>query len=158
MRFRKLHRAAVAAAAAGLMFAAARAQAPGADYSHVGATPGSWAYVTVSGGSEARFVDATGTIRLAVGCVRAARQVTIARISQSPAAALFVWTTGGSRNLPARFDQNSYRVSAQVGAFDRLLDEIAFSRGKVAVAMAGAPPLVVTSSPEPGRVFEDCRA
>ncbi len=158
MRFRKLRMAAVAAAAAALLFAPAWAQAPGGDYSHVGATPGSWAYVIVSGGSEARFVDSTGTIRLAVGCARAARQVSIARISQAPATALFVWTTGGSRTLPARFDQNSYRVSAQLRAYDSLLDAMAFSRGKVAVAMAGAPALVVTSSPEPGRVFEDCRA
>jgi hypothetical protein len=158
MRFAGMRIAAVGAAGAALLFAAARAQAPGADYSHVGATPGSWSYVTVSGGSEARFVDSTGTIRLAVGCARAARQVTIARISQSPAAALSVWTTGASRNLPARFDQNSYRVSAQLAAYDRLLDGIAFSRGKIAVAMAGAPALVVTSSPEPARVFEDCRA
>ena len=158
MKLRKLRHFAQVATAAALSLAAAQAQAPGGDYSHVGATPGSWGYVAVSGGSEARFVDTSGTIRLAIGCARAARQVTISRISAAPATALFVWTTGGSRNLPARFDQKSYRASAQVGAYDSLLDAIAFSRGKVAVAMAGAPALVVTSAPEAGRVFEDCRS
>ncbi len=158
MTFRSSCRIALVAIASAVACAAGQAQAPGGDYSQVAVTPGSWVYASVSGGTEARFVDSTGTIRLAVTCRRAGRQVSISRISAAPATALFVWTTGGSRNLPARFDQNSYRVSAQLAAYDSLLDAIAFSRGKVAFAMVGAPALAVVSSPEPARVFEDCRA
>ena len=158
MTLRKSCSIALAAIASALLPAAGQAQAPGGDYGQVAATPGSWGYVTVSGGSEARFVDSTGTIRLAVTCARAARRVTISRISAAPATSLFVWTSGGSRNLPARFDQKSYRVSAQLSAYDSLLDAIAFTRGKIAFAMPGAPALAVASSPEPARIFEDCRA
>ena len=151
-------RFAILAAACTLPFAIADAQTAPADYSNSATAPGSWSYVAIAGGSEARFMDATGTIRLVVGCSRATRQVTIARTSAAPAASVSVWTSSLSRDVPARFEPNAMRVSAQLAAFDGLLDAIVFSRGRFAVSMPGFSALVVTAGPEAARVIEDCRS
>ena len=148
------------AAAAALCFAAAAAAqvAPTVpDYSTAVPRAGSWGYVPVPGGSSARFVDTTGTTRLAIQCTKATRQVTIALTSAAPAATLSVWTTSMTRVLPARFEANAMRVAAQVSASDRLLDAIAFSRGRIAVDMPGSVAVVAPAAPEAARVIDDCR-
>ncbi|MBA3511537.1 hypothetical protein [Sphingomonas sp.] len=145
---------ALAPAAAGAQTAAAAAAV---DFNTVGAAPGSWAYQTMPGGSMARFVDATGTARLVLQCSRATRRVSIAVTSAQSAPSLLVWTSSASRNLPARFEPNAMRVTAELAAFDALLDAIAFSRGRIAVTMAGQVPQVVPAWPEPARTIEDCR-
>jgi hypothetical protein len=119
--------------------------------------PGSWRYAAAPGGSAASFVDATGTSRLVVQCQRATRQVSLSRISTTPAPSLQIWTDGAVRTLPARFEPNVFRVTVDLAASDRLLDAIAFSRGRIAVSMSGALPLVVPSWAEPARAIEDCR-
>ena len=127
------------------------------DFSTAAVAPGSWGYQPVPGGSEARFVDATGTARLVLHCTRANRQVSISHASSVPAASLSVWTSSASRILPARFEANAMRVTAEVFAQDPLLDAIAFSRGRFVVTMAGGAPLVVPAWPEAARTIEDCR-
>ena len=127
------------------------------DFSKAQVAPGSWRYGPAPGGSAASFVDATGTFRLVVQCNRAIRRVSISRISTIPAPVLQVWTSSAMRSLPARFEPNAFRVTADVAAFDALLDAVAFSRGRIAVSIAGAAPLVVPAWAEPARAIEDCR-
>ena len=50
-------------------------QAPAVDYSIAQPASGSWSYVAVPGGSEARFTDSTATIRLTIHCTKANRRV-----------------------------------------------------------------------------------
>jgi hypothetical protein len=130
---------------------------PAVDFSTAAVAPGSWSYQALPGGSEARFVDATGTARLVLHCTKATRQVSISHASGVPAASLSVWTSSASRNLPVRFEANAMRVTAELPASDPLLDAIAFSRGRLAVTMAGGSPLVVPAWPEAARTIEDCR-
>jgi hypothetical protein len=59
-----------------------------------------------------------------------------------------VRTTSLERTLPA---------TGILGAQDRLLDAIAFSRGRFSVEIAGTPRLILPSWPEPARAIEDCR-
>ncbi|WP_345907778.1 hypothetical protein [Sphingomonas sp. UBA4815] len=40
---------------------------------------------------------------------------------------------------------------------DRLLDAMAFSRGRFTIEQAGQPPLIIPAYAEVGRVIEDCR-
>ena len=148
--------AALAALAPAVAFSA-QAIAPAVDYGTVRAAPGAWTYQAIAGGSTARFSDSTGTARLVLECARATRRVTIARTSATPAASIFVWTSSAQRSLPARFEANAMRVAAELPAFDQLLDAIAFSRGRIAVTMPGAVPLVVPAWPEAARTVEDCR-
>jgi hypothetical protein len=49
-------------------------------------------------------------------------------------------------------------LTADLPATDRLLDEIAFRRGRFATAAAGAPMVAVPAWPETTRVIEDCRS
>lgn len=143
---------------ASLLLAASFAlSAQGADYSNATATPGGWAYRAQAGQSAAHFMDSSGTIRLFVTCTLANRTVTLSRTSSAPASSLTIWTDTAERTLPARFEPNAMRVTAGVQAADRLLDSIAFSRGRFAVSMPGFAPLVLVPGPEAARVFEDCR-
>ena len=143
---------------AALVPAAAAAQA---DFSTARVALGVWGYQAVPGGSMARFVDTTGTARLVLQCTKATRRVTISHTSAAPAPGLHVWTSSAARTLPARFEANAMRVTAELPAFDALLDGIAFSRGRIAVMMTGggtgAVPLVVPAWPEAARTIEDCR-
>ena len=151
----------IAASFAVAPFTALAAQAPvlapAVDYSAAAVAPGSWSYRPFPGGSEARFVDSTGIARLVLSCARATRRVSVSHTSSVPAASMFVWTSSASRNLAPRFEPNAMRVTADLAASDPLLDGLAFSRGRVAVALAGGTPLVVPAWPEAARTIEDCR-
>ena len=127
------------------------------DFNTARFAPGSWGYQSTAGGSMARFVDTTGTARLVLECTRATRRVSVSLTSTAPAASLSLWTSIASRNLPARFEANAMRVTAELPAYDALLDAIAFSRGRIAVTMPGGVPLVVPAWPEAARTVEDCR-
>ena len=140
-------------------FAQVAAVSPVPDFSTTTAvTAGSWAYQSVAGGSNARFIDTGGIARLILQCTRATRTVTIAQTSAAPSATLLVWTSSMSRSLPSKFEANAMRVAAQLTMMDPLLDAIAFSRGRIAVQLAGSPALVVPTSPEAARIVEDCRS
>jgi urea transporter len=127
------------------------------DFNTAQVMPGSWGYQSTAGGSMARFVDTAGTARLVLECTKATRRVSVSLTSSAPAASLSLWTSIASRNMPARFEANAMRVTAELPAYDPLLDAIAFSRARIAVTMPGGVPLVVPSSPEAARTVEDCR-
>jgi hypothetical protein len=151
----------ICAAGAALLLspaAPAQTQTPAAvDLDAVQATVGTWSYRPVTGGSEADFVDGGGHVRLTVRCNRASRVVSITRTGMTAAAPyLTVTTTYGARNLAASFAAGN--LTGAVSANDPLLDDIAFTRGKWAVANAGVGALVVPSWAEAPRVFEDCRS
>jgi hypothetical protein len=149
-----------AVAAALVLAAAAIAQAPASvavDLDTVQATVGNWSYRPISGGSEANFVDSGGHMRLTLRCNRMNRVVSFIRTGMTAAAtSLVITTTYGARSLGANFAGGNL-ISA-VAANDPLLDDIAFTRGKWAVANAGIGALVVPSWAEASRVFEDCRS
>jgi hypothetical protein len=153
---RKMFAALIALASTSAVFAQA-VGAPVVDFSAAAVAPGSWFYQAVPGGSGARFVDASGTARLVLQCVKATRRVSISHASSVPSASLSVWTSSASRTLPARFEPNAMRVTADLPAHDVLLDAIAFSRGRFVVTMAGGLPLVTPAWPEAARTIEDCR-
>jgi hypothetical protein len=154
---RSLFAALIALAPAAAIGAQVVATPPARDFSTATTTAGSWTYQALPGGGEARFVDATGAARLIFHCTKMSRQVNISHTSAIPAPSIFVWTSSASRNLPARFEPNAMRVTADLSAFDPLLDAIAFSRGRIAVTMADGLSLVVPAWPEAARTIEDCR-
>jgi hypothetical protein len=134
--------------------------APRLDYSSAPIAAGSWNYQAVPGGSVARFTDSAGAVRFSLECSKATRRVTISRNSAATTVAapgLFVWTSDASRSIGARYDPAAMRVAVELAARDPLLDAIAFSRGRFAVSMAGAAPLVLPAWPEAARTIEDCR-
>jgi hypothetical protein len=137
---------------------AAPAAAPQTDYSFAQPTGGTWSYGGLPDGSETRFTGASGQVQVALRCSRPVRRITISKPASAPETSLLVWTTGGSRRLPAPgFDAAAGRLNVQLAAMDPLLDAMIFSRGRIAIAAGAGPALVVPPWPEIARVVEDCR-
>ena len=106
-----------AVSAQGIVAAQPAVVAQTRDFTTAAVAPGSWRYQAVAGGSEARFVDASGIARLVVQCGRATRRVSISLASSAPAASLSVWTSSAGRTLPARFEPSGYvGVTADLSA------------------------------------------
>lgn len=132
---------------------------PPADWRDAAQTPGTWFWSNTGGRSTATFAVLGGAHQARLTCDRAANAVLLAR----PGDALVpvpmqVTTTALSRPLmsdPARSTPGWVVTALPVR--DPLLDAMAFSRGRFAFEMAGAPTLYLPSWPELSRVIEDCR-
>jgi hypothetical protein len=108
--------------------------------------PGSWSYAPTVGGSEARFGG-----RFLIRCDRNMRRVTLLRTEAMtmPATAMVITTDLAVNTVPA---------DGILANTNRLLDAIAFSRGRFIVSGGGsASQLLVPSSPEAARTIDDCR-
>jgi hypothetical protein len=145
-------------------FALAAGQAPRADGTPVEsnlefATPvaGSWVYAATAGGSEATFNDPSNRPQLTIRCTRSNRRVAILKNAPNPSPSMWVWTSSQTRSLPTTYDSSSARVSADLGAYDPLLDAIASSRGRIGFSTSGLAALVVPPWADVVRVIEDCR-
>jgi hypothetical protein len=147
-----------ALALAGSTSLSAQAMTPSArDYTTAAPVGGSWTYAARPDGSEATFLGATNQAQVVVHCTRAMRRVSIAKPATGAAPFLTIWTSSESRSAPASFNPATKRLTADFAAFDRLLDAIAFSRGRIAFAVGSGPALVVPPWSEISRVIEDCR-
>jgi len=110
-------------------------------------TTGQWSYAATASGSEARFGGS-----FLIRCDRNARRVILRRIgpiATAPAAAMIITTDLAT---------NSVRADGSVANTDRVLDAIAFSRGRFLIGDGGSGSLLVApASPEAARTIEDCR-
>ena len=116
-----------------------------------GLAPGDWRYVD-SPNSRASY--GSGDTLFAIECT-GDRRIRFVRPRAAAAATIAIRTTSGERALPA--SAGAEGVSATLAATDPLLDEIAFSRGRILVQVEGQTDLVLPTWPEPARVIEDCR-
>jgi len=150
---------AIAAALALTAASSLRAQSAPAipDLSTATTLGGNWSWAQTTDGSEATFTDAYAHPQLTIHCTRATRRVSINKPASSAAPFVGVWTSSQTRNLPASFDSKTARLSAQLAAFDPLLDAIATSRGRIGISVSGTPALIVPAWAEIARVVEDCR-
>jgi hypothetical protein len=128
-----------------------------ADLTTAQTLPGEWSYSQAADGSEAIFKDASATPQLWLRCTRATREITVSRPAAAAAQSINIWTSTTSQSLPASYDAATGRVSFSKWAFDPLFDAMAFSRGRIGVALGAQPPLVVPPWEEIARVIEDCR-
>ena len=127
------------------------------DYSYHTPLPGTWQYLPAADGGQAVFRDSSGRAQLTIQCTRSQRRVSVQKPATGAAAAMFVWTSGLSRNVPTSFQPSVAQLVAAFQATDPLLDAMAFSRGRIAVSVSGGPALVMPVGSEISRVIEDCR-
>jgi len=119
---------------------------------------GNWSYATTADGSEATFENLTRQPQLTIRCTRSTRRVAILKNASAASPTMWIWTSSQKKSLPATYDSSSGRVSAELGAYDPLLDAIAASRGRIGFSTSGLAALVVPPWAEVARVIEDCRA
>lgn len=130
---------------------------PAADWRDWRVTAGVWRYGRDARGSVAMFgridADAVAVLR----CDRQGGRLFLSVPGSTPGT-LTVRTSSTVRTLAvgATGGTPSY-LAATLAPGDALLDAIAFSRGRFALSMAGAAPLVLPAWSEVGRVVEDCR-
>lgn len=117
-------------------------------------TPGDWRYRNEGGGSVASYAAAGGAPSVTLRCDRAARRIALTRAGEG-GAAMTVRTTSQTRALPAR--NGPQGVTAELAATDRLLDAMAYSRGRFTVEVPPMQPLALPAWAEVARVIEDCR-
>jgi hypothetical protein len=148
----------VIAAALALPIAVPASVQAAPDLSAASPIGGNWTYTVASDGSEAAFAGDTGAVQVSVHCTRATRRITIAKPSGAAAPSMDVWTSGATRRVSVTYNPATARVTADLSAYDGLLDGLANSRGRIGLMVGTQPPLVVPAWPEVARVIEDCRA
>jgi hypothetical protein len=110
--------------------------------------------------SIAQFGVAGQAAQLALRCDFSARTIVVSRAGSlgTPGAGMLFATSFGPFALAAGSGGGQPpAIVAQLSARDPRLDQIAFSRGRFLVDVAGQPRLVLPSWPEVARVIEDCR-
>lgn len=121
-------------------------------------TAGSWSYSATATGGIAQFSNPpSATALLSLRCDRAARTVTIARAGAAPGPLPMSVTTSTQTRPLSASPSRAQTLEAVLPAGDRLLDAMAFSRGRFAVEVNGLPTLYLPAWSEVGRVIEDCR-
>ncbi len=122
---------------------------PPTDWRDAPQTPGDW---RITSPGIANFANGTFGIR----CNRAASTISLFRSGTSAgSASLTITTSDTNRALAAH--PVSGGIQVDLSASDRLLDSMAFSRGRFMVQAQGMAPLYIPSWSEISRVIEDCR-
>jgi hypothetical protein len=129
------------------------------EWRDVALTPGTWSYRGEGSATVAAFAAPDGSRLFALTCHRERGSVTLTRAGKAtgsvPASLV---TTFGVR--PASFTPISPTdptLDLSLPARDPALDELAFSRGRIAIEISGLPTLYLPVWAEIGRVIEDCR-
>jgi len=120
-------------------------------------TPGDWTWRNAAGASTASFRGPAGQVLAALRCDRAVRTVEVLRAGRTAEPGMTIRSEAASRTLAAAASADGAWTVARLPAADRLLDAVAFSRGRFAVEAAGLPTLYLPAYPELTRVVEDCR-
>lgn len=124
-------------------------------------TPGRWLWRGVAGQSSiAQFGVAGQPILFALRCDFATRAILFSRAGSLtvPTTAMQFTTSFTPFSLTAANGGGQPpAIVAQAAARDPRMDQIAFSRGRFLVDVAGQPRLVLPAWPEVARVIEDCR-
>jgi hypothetical protein len=119
-----------------------------------------WTYAAEKGGTAARFAAPGAMPLLVLRCDAARRMVVLLRpaASNAPVAASISTSSGAHDFTASPADNVDPRALAiELDPRDRVLDQMAFSRGRFTLDISGFPALVLPAWAEVGRVIEDCR-
>ncbi len=122
-------------------------------------TQGDWSYARTERGSSAYFGLSATQALFSITCVVQLRNVVLHRtqLGAKLISPLVVRTETQDRSFPASLSFGGDSVNAALIPSDSFLDAMAFSKGRFAVEVEGAPPLYVPAYPEVTWVIEDCR-
>lgn len=122
-------------------------------------TPGDWTYVQSGTRSHAAYGPANSEAEFVIGCDKATRTIHLVRAGPAQGSIpMRILTETADRMLSAQASHDGFAVvTATLPANDRLLDAMAFSKGRFAVEVPGLETLYLPSWAEVSRVIEDCR-
>ncbi len=122
-------------------------------------TPGTWVYRQDARGSIALFGTSGADAAVTLRCDRAAGRIFLSRKGASSGTRPFVLrTTSTVRSAASQSTGGTPAYMAiALHPSDRLLDAIAYSRGRFVLEAGDMAPLVVPAWAEIARVIEDCR-
>lgn len=127
-----------------------------AEWQYRAVAPGAWTYRAEPGGSLASFGSSPQGVTLR--CDRATRRIALGLAGAGGAGAIVVRTSYGALTWPASASAGAApQIVATRAASDAAWDQIAYSRGKIAIEVAGRPSLILPAWAELSRVVEDCR-
>jgi len=133
-----------------------------ADWRDWAVNPGDWRYRAIPGGSMAEYGPVGSAPLLSLRCDNAARRISFSfALTPMASDSVRIFTSFGSTVLPLQsvsFATGTPQARVEIDARNRLLDQMAFSRGRFALVITGQPPLVVPNWAEVSRVIEDCRS
>lgn len=119
-------------------------------------TAGTWRYVPGTPISSARYGEGQ-VAQFVVQCDAAARRVTIMRAGTT-SQILIIMSTRTAKLPAGHIDDRGTAMSGVIlNATDAVLDEMVFSRGRIAVESPGLASLAIPAWAEPARAVEDCR-
>lgn len=139
---------------------AAPAAAPRAsEWRDVPLTPGAWTYLGEGSATVAAFSSPDGSRLFALTCHRERGSVTLTRAGKATGSvpASLVTTFGVRPESFTAISPTDPTLDLSLPARDPALDELAFSRGRIAIEISGLPTLYLPVWAEIGRVIEDCR-
>ena len=130
---------------------------PVGDWTDWPLTEGDWIYRQDERGSIALFgppnADATVTLR----CDRARQRIYLARAG-SAAGSIVIRSSSAMKEFAGQATGGAMPyIATEIMPRDAILDAMIFSRGRIAIDVAGQTPLAIPSWAEIGRVVEDCR-
>lgn len=121
--------------------------------------PGDWAYRQDDRGSIALFgpvgQDATVTLR----CDKARQRIYLSRLGDfAGPQSITMRSSSATRNWQGQPTGGTPGyIAAELAPSDKGLDDIAYTRGRIALEIAGSPSIAVPVYAEVSRVIEDCR-
>lgn len=135
------------------------AQAPAGDWRDAPLTPGAWRYGVEGTATVAAFVAPDGSRLFAITCHRERGSLLLSRAGLAGTAVpMSVTTSYGTRPFSiGPLSPTDPTLDLSLPVRDPVLDEMAFSRGRIAVDVNGLPTLYLPAWAEIGRVVEDCR-
>ena len=125
-------------------------------------TPGNWSYRSGAKGSIALYGQPGRDAVFTVRCDITARRIYLSRpglLEPGKTANMVIRASQGGAQFPlTNTGSTPPYVAASLSPLDPALDRMAFSRGRFAIEVEGAPtPLVIPTWAEFSRVLEDCR-
>lgn len=121
-------------------------------------TPGDWRYAAMATGGTSRYGVAGQPPSLTLRCDLASRTIVVARATTgSVSKSMTIQTSSGATAIAATQAAPGAPAEARLPAASPLLDQMAFSRGRFVLTIAGTDRLVAPAWPEVARVIEDCR-
>jgi len=128
-----------------------------ADWRDAPQTPGTWRWRMEGDRSLAEYALYAGTPLARLTCDPLTQTTILWRNWPVTGPIPLTVTTTGTRRMFTASPDGGSGTQVSLPAYDRLLDAIAFSRGRFMLEIPGAPTLYLPAWPELSRVIEDCR-